>query len=309
MKRPLAPRGRRRGAVVAGIGLALTVSSAIPVAAEPFGAAQRSGSPHGRFLSPVTGTDATSAPSADRVLTRVAHGDHVLTFVEHTAISTIGVYETSKAGATPYLAGVRGGEIDPHTALEVYLAVSTAAPPAELLADHAQQQAGPPESIELPPLHGDPEPADGSCVQNGPSSTSTNWADVWHSGIGQQHDLHAELTFFEDINGSDGKYYNANRSSARWLAACNGGTDYGGAVAGKKQIFLTPLSLANGTWAKHYEERIAVGEQVIYWSPGGPERWNLRMREDQPPDNTVNIRNWAIGGAIDKPFGIVGNGD
>lgn len=308
-RNPDAGRHPRRRSVAAAAGLAAlaaTLCAAVPALAASPAAGPAAG--HGeRLLAPVDGA-APSTTSADRVLARVAHGNHRLTFVEHRPGGLVGVYEGSPLGTTPYLAGMAdvGAKAQSDTALELYMAVSTVAPPPELVADHARRQAGPPEAISLPPLAGT-NPADGSCLYNEAIAFGTVWALNWHNGIGQQHDLHAELSFLDDINGNVGKVYDANRSSARWLAACNGGNFEGHEIYGHPDIYLAPLSLVHGKWDPRHEEIVEPGEQEVYWSAGGPERWRLRMREGQM-FNVLHQRSWAIGGAIDKPFGLVGNG-
>ena len=299
---PVIPRRTRRGTAAAGIAaLALSVCTAIPAGAGTPGTATSSTQPAGRLLSPVSATG-TATTTTDQVLARVDHDGHRLTFVRHTAIGTVGVYESAPLGVTPYLTSLRSDDADRHTALEVFLAVSDDGAPSALVADHARQDGTPAVAIVLPSAQGGEDPADGSCEYNDAIQFGSVWALNWHDGIGQQHDLHNQLSFFDDINGNVGRYFDANRSSARWLAACNG--DH---VAGFPDIYLRPRSLVQGTWTWHWEEHVQPGTQVIYWSAGGLERWQLRMRE-AVQYNVFNVRNWAIGGAIDQPFGIVANG-
>jgi hypothetical protein len=298
---------RRAGLVAAAAGIAaLAVPVGPPVAAvaTPLGAASPVPEPTERLLTPVPITATTpTATSRDRVLATVTHGGHVLTFVAHGAIGTVGVYESAPLGVTPYLTGMRDdgpGREEP-TALELYQAVSTTQPPAALVSDHTRRRSSPAKSIVLPSATADELP-DGSCEYNDAIQFGSVWALNWHDGIGQQHDLHAELSFFDHINGNIGKLYDANRSSARWFAACN--WDH---VHGFASIYMIPVSLVNGVPTQLQPVQVGPGRQDMYWSAGGPERWQLLMKESLDY-NPNNIRNWAIGGAIDKPLGFVGNG-
>lgn len=239
----------------------------------------------------------------DRVLSRVSHDGHTLTFVEHRAIGTIGVYESLPLGVTPYLTAMRDETASGSgpTALELYRSLTSRAAPPALVADHQRQSGAGVGSVVLPPAHG-ADPTDGSCSYNEAFAYGSQWAWNWHNGIGQQHDLHAQLSFFDHVNGNVGRRFDANRSSARWLAACNGSHPHG-----FPEIYLRPESLVDGVWTGHHREHVEPFTQEIYWSAGGPERWRLHMTESVD-FNVEILRNWAIGGAVDKPFGLVSGG-
>ena len=271
------------------------------------GTAQAAGPADGQLLDevPLSTTTAPPAASNDKVVATVKRDGHTITFVQHAGIDVIGVYEQAPLGTTPYLTALRPGGTadDGPTALDLYQAVTTAKAPGALVADDNRHGPGA-TRLTLPsdPVAGD-DPADGSCTYNEAFAYDSQWAQNWHFGIGMSHDLHAQKSFnLEDINGNVGRVFDANRSSARWLAACNGSY-----VFGFPDIYLTPEVRSGGVWWDKYPLYIEPGTQGIYWSAGGPERWRMRMTEGIHY-NVENKRDWAIGGAIDKPFGFVANG-
>lgn len=255
---------------------------------------------------PVRTTAAPPTATDDKVVARISHDGHTLTFVEHAGIDVIGVYELAPLGVTPYLTALQSGDTTGAgpTALDLYRALSTASPPKALVADDNRHGAGGTTTLVLPtdPVAGQ-DPADGSCAYNEAFAYGSEWAWNWHADVGVFHDLHAERSFnLEDLNGNVGRVFDANRSRARWLAACNG--TY---VFGFPDIYLTPEAHQPNGWKSRYPLWIEPGTQGIYWSAGGPERWRMRMTEGMEY-NVKNLRDWAIGGAIDKPFGLVANG-
>ncbi len=270
------------------------------------GAAQAAGPTAGtgnHLLSEVPPSTATAPPAAkDKAVATVKRDGHTLTFVQHAAIDVIGVYELAPLGTTPYLHGLRSGGSAGQgaTALDLYQAITTATPPPALVADDTRHGPAGATRVTLPndPVAGQ-DPADGSCAYNETFAYDSQWASNWHFGIGMSHDLHAQKSFhLEDLNGNVGRVFDANRSRARWLAACNGSF-----IFGFPDIYLTPEVLVNGTWAKSYPLWIEPGTQGVYWSAHGPERWRMRMTEGMQY-NVQNNRDWAIGGAIDKPLGF-----
>jgi hypothetical protein len=304
MERNRAVSTRERGAVTAAATLAVSLAALAPAVAAPVGPAGPAAAmvtagedPADRLLAPVP-DPGRSDESRDRVLAEVAHAGHHLTFVEHITIGTVGVFETAGLGATPYLASMTSDGRDQPTALELYLAVSSAAPPAALVADHARHSTSPPLAVALPTASGQ-EPADGSCAYHDAIQFGSVWALNWHLNVGLFHDLHNQLSFFDHINGNVGKAYDAYRSRARWLAACNG--DH---IAGFPDIYLIPEFRVDGEWEGVQPRHVEPGTQEIYWSAHGPERWRLRMKESLD-FNVNNVRNWAIGGAIDLPLPLV----
>lgn len=250
----------------------------------------------------------TTAPTAsnDKVLATVKRDGHTLTFVQHAGMDVIGVYEVAPLGTTPYLTALHSGGTasDGATALDLYRAVTTASPPAALVADDNRHGPGA-DTVVLPtdPAAG-MDPANGQCEYNEAFAYDSQWASNWHFGIGMAHDLHAQKSFhLTDINGNVGRDFDANRSRARWLAACNQSKH----LAGFPDIYLTPRVEQPNGWKSLYPLTIEPGTEGTYWSAGGPEHWKLRMTESITY-NVENQRDWAIGGAIDKPFGFVANG-
>ncbi|MDH4076448.1 MAG: hypothetical protein OEY41_04225 [Acidimicrobiia bacterium] len=266
------------------------------------------GTDNDRLLTEVPQRTTAVAPTAtdDKVVARVSRDGHTLTFVEHAGIDVIGVYEQAPLGATPYLTSLRSGGTagEGPTALDLYRALTTVSPPKALVADDDRRGPGATTKVVLPtgPI-ADQDPPDGSCAYNQAFAYDSQWAWNWHTNVGVLHDLHAQLSFnLEDLNGNVGRVFDANRSRARWLAACNG--TY---VFGFPNIYLTPEVYQSDGWTHAYPLWIEPGTQGVYWSAGGPERWRMRMTEGITY-NVKNPRDWAIGGAIDKPFGFVANG-
>ncbi|MFN0089207.1 MAG: hypothetical protein ACKVWR_02905 [Acidimicrobiales bacterium] len=290
------------GAAAAGL-LALQSGQAEAISTTASPAAEATGAPapaSERLLTPIRAD--LPKQTKERLVAETTRGDHRFSFVEYPEIGMIGVFEQAKLGAGMMLATLPGGEQAP-TPLELYLALSPDPPPNALVADHHARGELTAEPADLSAWD-DGGYIGGDCAYNPAYAYDSWWAWNWDQTVGQFHDLSNQLSFLEKAGGYEGKVYDAHVSRARWLAACNGSHPHGYA-----DIYLQPEFRAAGEWKSLSYEHVEPYTQTVFWSSNGPERWRLRIRQCQTPDYCGGpARPWAIGGAIDLPFGFTSGG-